>query len=208
MDWMPRRNVAVAALSTLLALGMTGCSGSADQGQATPADSKNAPTSTPSPAFVPGEGSSQWRTIDGDGFTIALPADFREGSGKAADGAPLYIFEAPRQDSKDVDIVRLAVTVEKEPKNDLYAQSAVAYTDKLMRDPEATRDLVTWPGGDQSVLMKWRDAVGGDAKSKRQFWQLSVEASSKAQYSVIAFAPEAKFASEQLPEILQSFKVK
>ena len=172
------------------------------------ASSSLAPTGSPSPAFTPTEVSSQWRTVKGEGFTIGVPARFRETTRTASNETTMYLFDAPRSTDEDVDLVRVAVLRDVEPTSNIVDQSYVLEQLHTREgDPLPVRSTVEWPGAEEAILVQWTSPVGGEDGARRETWQLMVQVDAKLILNVVAVAPEGSFEELELPEIVSTFKV-
>lgn len=163
------------------------------------------PTETPSPPVTPADISSQWRTVDGENFTIGVPESYKEEVVTASNGTEAYVFDAPRTD--DDVLERVAVMRDEQPETDVIEQSLVLEEMQSVENEEPVhRTEVSWPGAEQAVLVQWTNPVGDADGDRRQTWQLMVQISPDLILNVVALAPAETFMETDLPEILATFK--
>lgn len=196
-----RRSHAMA-LVTVGAL-LTGCSGSASDGDLPPRLETIRPSESPSPGFAHSAKTQiDAREVAGDGWTIQVPAKFEEQTVPGAEGTTTYRWIAPAAGAQPPLV---AVVTDAKPRADAIEQSkTLEITTEIDPKIKVTRSELEWPGAQRAILLQWTQPQQGTAGGITT-WQLMVQVNAGLILNALAIAPEADFASLRLAEVLSTF---
>ncbi len=80
----------------------------------------------------------------------------------------------------------------------------------VKRSADVTREVGTWPGGRQAVLVRWTEQQprpgGPDAAPSLRNWQLLVEVNDGLILNGLATAPVERFEEAQVGTVLRTFR--
>lgn len=193
------RAAAFAAAATMMgALG--GCAQSDDS--LPPRLQSITPTVTPSPAFTPVTPPVDSRTVTGPYFSISVPGSWtdRTQQSSTAEVKPVLIEKPENQPG---NATWVGILVDKPAKSDVIEQSLVLETEKKSTGAtHVTRETVTWPGAERSVLVGWRTIPGGGGSGEVRYLQLMAQTSPGTIVNAIAFAPAAEWDATGMEDIL------
>lgn len=193
----------------VLIVGASACSSpdSPPKQDVQPSSSSAQPTGTTTLAVAPTAIPSQWRTVNGEDFTIGVPASYTEEQFTASNGTKGYAFDAPRAGNDDAGLVRVAIIRDEEPATDVIEQSVVLEEmQSIENDGRVIRKQLKWPGSEQAVLVQWTNPLDGAEGDRRETWQLMVQINPDLIINVVAIAPAATFADSDVSQVLATFK--
>jgi len=207
---MTRRSRRLPVLVTSAAaavLALSSCGGGAP-GSVTPeADEVYLPTATPTGGPTAAlDPPADYATVEGDGFEISAPGEFRQERTTSSNGEPMLLLDVPSQVSAVPQ--RVAVIRDVDPVASAAEQSFALETSKG-RGPEgeATRVQLPTEEGQAAFLVQWREVrpSQGEASVEVTYWQLMHQVGDDLILDVVAFAPTDEFATSEVSRILRTF---
>jgi len=207
MRSLRRLTSAASGLALLLVLGSC-----ADQEEpVTPeADSIYLPSATATPsegATTMIDPPADYSTVEGAGFEISVPGEFRQERATSSNGEPLLLLELPSQVSAIPQ--RVAVIRDVAPSSSAAEQSFALETAKSAGGPdaEATRVQLPTEEGQAAFLVRWKEVrpSKGSANVEVTYWQLMQQVGDDLILNVVAFAPSEEFPTSEVSKILRTF---
>ena len=201
-----RRRLTVAALSVLVTVAVAGCTGSSSDGDLPERLQKITPSESPSPVFAhSAKAQIDARQVQGDGWTIQVPANFEEQTAPGTNESTTYRWIPPTAGQQPPLV---AVITDKDPRADAIEQSkTLEVTTETDPKVEVSRSQITWPGAQRAILLQWTAPQQGSGKNVTT-WQLMVQVNSKLILNALAIAPEDECAKFKFAEVLSTFTPK
>lgn len=170
-----------------------------------PGDRSAVPDGPPASQLKPAGVSSQWRTVTDEGYSIGVPASFRERERKTSAGEAMLWLDARRSSGSRGSVIRVAVVPDIKPTTSVLQQSHALEKKQTVGENEVRRSRLEWPGAEEAVLVQWTNPVRGTGKAL-ETWQLMLQIDEELIYNVVAIAPEGSVKQNDLDRIMASFR--
>lgn len=203
----PSRRIAAGLAAVLVLAPLAACGDEAPS--ATPeSDTIYLPTETPTATVTMTDPPADYTTIEGEGYRISAPGEFRQERFTSSNGEPALMLERPSR----VEAVpqRVVVIRDVDPKSSAAEQSYALENAKAAGGPEGEVSRVELPApeGEAAFLVTWKEnrpSKGAD-NVEVTYWQLMHQTGDDLILNVVAFAPSAEFDSSEVSTILRTFR--
>ena len=200
--------LATGLLVAALALPLAACGD--EEPSATPeSDAIYLPSETPTATVQMTESPADYSTIEGEGYTIGAPSEFRQERFTSSNGEPALMLERPSR----VEAVpqRVVVIRDVAPESSAAQQSYALENAKAAGGPEGevTRAEMPAPEGEAAFLVTWKENRPSKGADNVQvtYWQLMHQTDDDLILNVVAFAPSDEFETSEVSTILRTFRV-